>query len=193
MPEVPAALTKTSPEDLRDLLIAGHISAVGEPPPYNRLGVAWAQCMLEVDRGNAIWNFNVGNLKCFKACQENPANLFALVPTGPKEYPIFRAYVGPVEGCASYWRLLASDRYAPALPLFDAGKPYDAMITMGECGYFEAPPVAYANAVTAIFAEYRSHWADPSPPRSWGDENAGLIVAGAVLVGIGTAAYIFTR
>ena len=190
MPETPPILTPASPEDLRDLLIAGHISAAGEPPSYNRLGVAWAQVMIETARGEKIWNHNVGNLKCSGSCQDE--RLWTMTPALPPEYPIQRAYVGPIEGCASYWRLIFSSRYAPALPLFDAGDASGAMMEMGRRGYFEAPPVGYANTAAALFAEYQSKWTGP-PADSWGEKHSTLIVVGSVLVGIGTAAYIFTR
>jgi hypothetical protein len=193
VPEVIAELTLAKPVDLRDLLIAGHISATGLPPGYRRLGVAWSQVMLEIGGGAAIWNFNVGNLKCFKPCRDNPANLWAIIPTvGPAEYAVQRAYVGPVEGCASYWRLINGKRYGPALPLFDAGEPYAAMMKLGELGYFTAEPKGYARAVAELYDQYTAQWIDPDPP-SWGEENAGLIVAGAVLVGAAAAAYVYTR
>jgi hypothetical protein len=200
VPEVAAQRTPASPDDLRDLLIAGHISATGDPPSYNRLGVAWSQVMLEIGRGEAIWNHNVGNIKCPPRCQQSPANLYTAIPVTGSEYPIQRAYVGPVEGCAGYWRLIMGERYAPALPLFDAGKPYEAMMRMGELGYFEAPPEAYARAVSALFTEYVAKWPkhlhDPGgepPPQGWGERNEGLIVGLAVVLGIATVAYVYTR
>lgn len=201
MPEIPALITKTSPADLRDLLIGGHISAVGEPPNYARLGVAWAQLMLECGRGERVWNFNFGNMKCNAACQAKPSSLFVRVPATGREYPIQRAYVGPVEGCAAYWRLIGS-LYPQALPLFDAGEPYDAMQALYNGGnypsYFEAPPDAYGKTVSALFQEYVAtfpkHQYDPGgpgptePPTGW----PTIAILGALGVALGAALYFST-
>ena len=193
MPFVDPALTKATPDDLRDLLIQGHLSAGAELPSYQRLGVGWAQVMIEVRRGEAMWNWNAGNLKCFKSCRDAPQNLWTVLPeVDAKEYPFQRAYGGPVEGFAAYWRLIGGKRYASTLPLFDAGKPYEAMMRLGKLGYFEAEPVGYARTVEKLYAEYRRRWSDPNP-ESWGEKNSTLIVVGAVLVGAATAAYVYTR
>lgn len=194
MPEVPAILTPLEAQEARDVLIGGHLSAVGELPGYNRLAVAWAQVMLETAHGQSCWNYNLGNIKCASpTCQANYPWCLLPLPSGSPEYPIQRAYVGPVEGAAGYWRLIGGERYAPALPLFDAGQPYEAMMALGELGYFTAPPTAYAQTVSALFAEFVSRWPhnqfDPGgqPVATESHDLRNALLAAALVVGAGAA------
>ena len=200
MPEVAAVRTVTSPEDLREFLIGGHIAAAGEPPNYARLGVGWAQLMLESGRGQSVWNHNFGNLKCASdACQRD--RMWCRIPPAPEEYPFQRAYVGPVEGAAAYWRLIAS-RYPQALPEFDAGKPYEAMYALWNGGnypsYFEAAPEGYARTVSALFTEYVAkfpkHTHDPGgkTPTAATEGTSTVFVLAGLGVALGAALYFWT-
>jgi hypothetical protein len=192
MPQVPTIATPLDPETLRDVMIGGHISAAGEPPNYNRLAVGWAQVMLETGRGQAIWNYDVGNLKCPPECQEDQAWVLIPVPTGSAEMATQRAYPGPVEGCAAYWRLIGAS-YSQALPYFDAGKPYEAMQALYNGGqypsYFQAPPDAYGQTVAALFTEFIAKWPrnkfDPGGRPAEPEQSPAMTIA--VLGGLGLA------
>ena len=192
---VPAQLTKADGATVRDALIAGHVSAVGEVPTYNRVGVAWSQVMLETGNGASMWNHNFGNIKCTPSyggtCCTLPLDPSSSEPAAQRAYPSI------VEGAADYWRLLTGSRYAAALPLFDAGKPYEAGIMLGGLGWFTAPPHDYGATMSALFTKYVATWPhgkeEPPPASSWGEENKGLIVGAAILVGIGAVAWVLNR
>lgn len=202
MPEVPLIKTATDPETLRELVIAGHVAAAGVPPNWDRLGVAWSQLMLESGRGQKAWNHNFGNLKCNPKCQESMPWVVIPVEPGSSEGPIQRAYPGPVEGCAAYWRLIGS-QYAQALPYFDRGEAADAMIALWNGGkypsYFEAEPKGYAASVAQLFKEYENTFPrsshDPGGPNPTGDEAplSTIVVLGVLGLALGAGLYVATR
>jgi hypothetical protein len=203
MPEVALVRTPIDPADLRDLVIAGHISAAGAPPNYARLGVGWAQLMLESGRGQSCWNYNPGNIKCSSDyCREEMPWVRIPTPPGSSEPPIQRAYPGPVEGCAAYWRLIAS-RWPQALGDFDHGRPREAMYALYNRGqypsYFEAEPTGYASSVARLFKEYEATFPraqfDPGGPGPAAEPQAWETVAilGGVGLALGAALYFWTR
>jgi hypothetical protein len=138
-------------------LARSHWEVFGEAPTSNRLGVAWAQVMLETGRGTKLWGYNFGNIICsphwmgeFQVLRDEVG--------GPANY---RAYPTADAGAAGYWKLLRR-RYGAALAFFDRGQPEAAARELHRLGYFTAAPEPVAKTFGALYAEFNERFARPS-------------------------------
>lgn len=153
--ELPRARTPLERSELVAALRAGHERAVGEVPSEPRAQVAMAQLLVEHGADlHAIWTFNLGNLQ---APTEWPRPWFVMTATeiirGKPTWVKSRwvAAVDPAEGAELYWRRLA-ERYAGALPFFDAGDPAGAARALKRTGYYTGDAEAYAGLMSELFA-----------------------------------------
>lgn len=124
------ALTPVTPVALAKALAVAHRDVFKTKPKGLRVGVAWAQTALETGRGERLRGFNVGNL----------ANGYA-------RYSSLRA------GARAYWRAVQTS-CPSSLAYFDLGDAHGAALQLGRCGYYQAEPVAYADGMTKLRAEF---------------------------------------
>jgi len=154
---VPKTQTPLSPVGLAAILAWGHEAVFGEQPTKARLAVAWAHVAGENGRGAEVYNNNFGNIAGFKW----PGSVYVItVPErdldtdkwAPKEM-LFRAHARPETGAHDYWAVMERS-YDEALPLFDAGKPFDAALKLGELTWFTETPEQYARRMTLLYRAF---------------------------------------
>ncbi|WP_437310024.1 peptidoglycan-binding domain-containing protein [Sorangium sp. So ce388] len=154
---VPKTQTPLSPVGLMNILAWGHEAFFGEQPTKARLAVAWAHVAGENGRGVEVYNNNFGNITGFRwsgsvyvitVPERDPeTNTWA-----PKEM-LFRSHGAPQAGSADYWSVMEKS-YGDALPLFDAGKPYDAAMKLGELAWFTEHADQYAKRMTLLYRAF---------------------------------------
>lgn len=154
---VPKTQTPLSPIALANILAWGHEAVFGAKPSRARLAVAWAHIALENGRGAELYCYNMGNISGFKW----PGSVYAItVPERdpatdkwePKEM-LFRAHGIPQAGASDYWKVMA-ESYEEALPSFDAGRPFDAALKLGELVWFTETPDQYARRMALVFRDF---------------------------------------
>jgi putative peptidoglycan binding protein len=154
---VPKTQTPLSPVGLMNILAWGHESFFGEQPTKARLAVAWAHVAGENGRGAEVYCNNLGNIAGFRW----PGSVYVItVPErdpktdkwAPKEM-LFRAHGTPQSGAADYWQVMEKT-YGEALPLFDAGKPFDAALKLGELVWFTEHADQYARRMTQVYSAF---------------------------------------
>lgn len=155
--EVPCIPTPLTELELVDAIYVGHCSVFGIYPSPERLLVALAQMALELDRGKAIWNFNIGNVT---ASGSWPGDFYILhVP--PPDPPIlrFRAHANALEGAIDYWTLMKK-LWSSVLPFMDQGNAAGAAEQLGRLKYFLANVDTYARGMTSLYVEYKRRGLD---------------------------------
>ena len=154
---VPKVQTPLSETGLVNILAWGHEALFGVQPTRARLAVAWAHVALENGRGALVYNNNLGNIAGFRW----PGSVY-VVRVQEREPAtdrwawrdmLFRAHGTAQAGSHDYWRTLERT-YADALPLFDAGRPYDAALKLGELVWFTETPEQYARRMTLLFRAF---------------------------------------
>lgn len=168
--EIPKVLTPLTELELVEVLYLSHGQAFELFPSAERLGVAWAQCALELGRGKSIWNFNIGNITAGSKWLGD----YYVLKVPPPDPPTlkFRAHESPIDGGVDYWKLI-SGRYASTIPYFDRGDANGAAVELGRLKYFLAHVETYANGMTSLYKEFmrrglglmemRKHETVPSP------------------------------
>jgi hypothetical protein len=137
--------------ELAQALSSGHDLFFDALPSPEKLGVAWAQCALELARGKAIWNNNIGNITAGRSW---PGDFYELhVP--PPDPPVlkFRAHASLVDGAVDYWKVL-TEHFGSAMPFFVAGKAEAASRELGRLHYYLADPNVYAPATARLYDEF---------------------------------------
>lgn len=168
---VPKVQTPLSEVGLALALRAGHELAEHAAPSKARLGVAWAQNALEHDRGRAIYNNNVGNVTAWAKYTGDAYDFGKLIPERVKrgatpaedvwepKHLFFRAHASPELGATDYWRVLASEKFASALPYFDRGDANGAAWELSRRGYYTARAEKYSVAMVSLLGWFeRSIW-----------------------------------
>jgi hypothetical protein len=152
MSEVPKVLTPLTELELLDVIYVGHQAVFSEYPSLKRLSVAWAQLALELDRGKAIWNNNLGNIS---AGSKWIGDYYSLhVP--PPDPPVirFRAHDTSLDGAIDYWKFLSAPRYAQAIFYFDKGDAFNAAVQLGAVRYYLANVAIYAKDMASLEREF---------------------------------------
>lgn len=152
--------------ELAAYLFQGHVHVFGGvDPSAERIGCAWAQNALELDRGKQIWNFNLGNVTAGKSWSGD----FYAMRVPPPDPPIlrFRSHASAIDGAIDYWRVMAS-HFGSALPLFDKGAATAVARELGRLHYYTADPNQYAPSVGKLYDEFlrRGLYADACTPLS---------------------------
>jgi hypothetical protein len=155
--EVPRVSTPLTELELCDAIYVGHYTVFNTPPSSERLLVALAQMALELERGKAVWNFNIGNVT---AGSSWPGDFYVLhVP--PPDPPIlhFRAHANALEGAIDYWTLM-NKLWSSVLPFMDRGDPAGAAEQLGRLKYFLANVEVYAGGMVSLYDEYKRRGLD---------------------------------
>jgi hypothetical protein len=145
---VPTVRTPTTKRD-----IARAILRVSPDLSKEAVGVLWGQHACETADGLQCWNFNFGNIKHFKGDGYDHHALrgvfeyvdgkrVELTTDDPGSW--FRSFPSLDAGIADHVRFLHSKRYLSTWPFVLAGDPDGFAHDLGRCGYFTAPPEAYA-------------------------------------------------
>lgn len=177
--KVAATRTPVSPEELRAIMAAGHVLALGVAPSENRLGMSWAQANLETGKTKAAWNFNWGNVIATSAWDGSWQVIPGVPSSDPQEY---RAYATAEDGAADYWRIIRrmdQRRQGGILAAFDAGNAHDAAAELKAAGYFGAPLAGYQKGLSALFDEYR---------KTFGGAPVSVAKLGTIVVIVASAA-----
>jgi hypothetical protein len=150
--------TPLSEVGLANALARGHEAVFGAQPTRSRLAVAWAHVALENGRGQHVYCNNFGNITGFRW----QGSVYVIrvqerIEQNPDRWEwrdmLFRAHGTPQAGSADYWRVM-SKTYEDALPLFDAGRPYDAALKLGELVWFTETPDQYAHRMTGVYRSF---------------------------------------
>jgi len=164
--EVPRISTPLTELELADALYVGHLKVNGAYPSAERLLVALAQNALELARGKAIWNFNLGNVTAGRSWPGDYYNL--RVP--PPDPPVlrFRSHGNALEGAIDYWTLM--NRLWPlTLAFMDNGDAAGAATQLGQYHFFLANVASYARGMASLYAEYKRRGLDVAEMRQHAD------------------------
>jgi len=166
MSEVPRIATPLTELELADAIYVGHLEVNGAYPSAERLLVALAQMSLELARGKAIWNFNLGNVTAGTSWHGDYYTLH--VP--PPDPPIlrFRSHANAFEGAIDYWDLM-NRLWPKVLPYMDAGDAANAAVELGQYHFFLANVDSYARGMASLYAEYKRRGLDVAEMRQHAD------------------------
>jgi len=139
---VPRVRTQMSRTDMLVALARGHKLAFGVPPLDPRLAGAFGLCAFENAHGEALYNFNFGNVVAGK--------VGGLHTRGPEpSSAAMAAHETADAGAAALWRVLKT-QHGGALRAFDAANYPKAVEELARFGYFQAPASRYAVAVPQL-------------------------------------------
>lgn len=172
MPVVDRRPTPLSPQALSLYLRDAFVVLKGRAPSSNLLGCAWAQVALEHARGEAVFNYNLGNVMAGSKWPGAAYVLRVQEQTAPGVWEFFdarfRAHASPLDGALDYWRFLDGSRWAGAWAAMERGEPEAAAHELKAHGYYTADEARYARALAALFAE----WGAELGPELCGGEGA---------------------
>lgn len=167
MTAVPRIHTPATELELADALYVGHSAAFGSYPSGERLLCALAQSALELGRGLAIWNNNIGNITASSKWLYDYYTL-RVPPPDPPELK-FRSHTTLLDGATDYWRVLSGKTFGSAVPFFDRGDPHGAAMDLGVHHWFLANPDKYALGMVGLYHEYLRRGLDQAELRAHAD------------------------
>lgn len=167
MSEIDRVRTPLSELEVGRALRDGYVALFGRDPSFNVLGVGWAQIALENAHGNAIYDFNFGNIT-----GTGEGGDYYTLATDEQVKPgvwknmtmKYAAHPDAVSGARAYWRLITNSRYAPAFPYFVAGDAVNAAIKLHSLGYFTANPGDANSGIAHSFGALFKHFEDVVAP-----------------------------
>lgn len=162
--EVPRLVTRLSESEIATVLDLGHVAAFNVSPSPARLSLAWALVCHENARGEAIHNFDIGNVDATDEWYGDVMSLTADEGEGAsvhKQTKWLRAYPDAFSGAVGWWRFMA-DHHETALAAFDSGDGERSADALKRSGYFTGPLVAYRRELRLLAAEFVRRRADGS-------------------------------
>lgn len=165
MAKVDRIRTPLTEIEIADALRVGHDRVLARPDDgeafERRMGVAWAQSMLELGRGRACWCNNFGNVTVPHDWIGDFYELTTDEQVRPGEWrPLalrYGAFAAPEDGAENYWLLFVEGhRYAPCLSLFDAGDAIGAAHRLHDLGFYTANAEPYARAMNGLYNEWQA-------------------------------------
>ncbi len=139
---VPWVRTWLSREDMVRALARGHLLAFGVQATDQRLAGVVGLCGFENAHGEALYNFNFGNVSA-----RGTASLHA--GEGSEIEPSMRAFATADEGAADLWNVLRT-HHGRALQAFDETDYPKGVRELARYGYFKADAERYAKAVPQL-------------------------------------------
>lgn len=143
-PMVTRIRTRMSRDGLVIALARGHRLAFGADAVDLRLAGAFALSAFENDSGEAVFNFNFGNVAAIDASDRH----WVWTDAQGRERRM-RAFDSAEEGAAGLWQVLAR-RHAAVLRAFDDRDYPRAVRALERHGYFEADGARYLAAVPRL-------------------------------------------
>jgi hypothetical protein len=155
--EVPRTNTPLSELDVARALRSAYQELFDEDPTHEILGVAWSQIALENARGQAIYDFNFGNIT------GTGENGFYALETDEQVAPgvwkrltlHYAAHPDAGAGARAYWRLITGAHYRPVFDAeFKDGNASGATMHLHALGYFTANPEPIAVTMGNLYRHF---------------------------------------
>lgn len=151
---VPRLRTPMTRVTMRRALVDGHVAALSVAPSVERVAVALAMLCVEHANGEAVWDWNLGNIDAGAEWVGSAFALTAREVIGGRSVTrtkMLRAYPDAVCGAFGFWVLLSAPRFAGALAGFDAGNPAFAAYGLKAGGWYTGSESDYARAMVALY------------------------------------------